>query len=122
MVDTGAPRRIGLRQPVRGEIRSERGRRGDGAVRILVVLEETGDRAREREPRAVECVHETWLLTLGAAVPDVGTPGLKIEEVAARRDLEPGAHAGRPRLEVVRLGAREARIPRGKQLDPVGQP
>ncbi len=83
------------------------------------MLEETADRAREREPRPVERVHETWLLPLCRPVPDVRTPGLKVEEVAARRHLEPSADARGPGLEIVGLGAREAGVTGGEQLDAI---
>src|SRR5690242_20551443 len=70
---------------VDAEIRAQRVRNGDRSVGVLVMLQQTGDRARKRQPRSVQRVYESRLLTLGRAIANVGATRLKVGERAARR-------------------------------------
>src|SRR5512132_2788454 len=92
---TGASRRIGraLPEAVCAEVRAERRGNRDRSVRLLMMLEDRGDDAREGEAGAVERVHQARLPSLRGPVLDPRTSRLKVGEVAARRDLEPRAHA-----------------------------
>src|SRR5580765_6630682 len=81
----------GSAECVDAEIRAKRGRNGDRSVGVLMMLQQTGDRARKGQPRSVERVHESRLLAFGGTIPDVRSPRLEIGERAARRDLEPRA-------------------------------
>src|SRR5205823_5947290 len=88
----------------------------DAPIRLLIVLEEAGDRAREREARSVQGVNEPRLITLGGSEANVGAARLEIGEVAARGHLEPGADARRPRLEIVGHRRREAGVAGSEEL------
>src|SRR6185437_5666581 len=118
---TGARPRIRLCEVVAAEVRAERGRNRDGAIRALVVLQDGDDGTRKGERRSVESVNEARLLAGRRTVANVRASRLKIREQAARRHLEPLAHPRRPELEVVRLGRREARVSRREQHHPVRQ-
>src|SRR5207248_1369169 len=118
-MSSGLPRRMRSTDPVGPQIRAERLGDDDRAVRALIVLEKTSDGARERESRSVQCVNEAWFITFGRAKANVRAARLEIATVAARRHLEPRADAGRPRLEVVGHGRREAGIARREQFPPV---
>ena len=116
-ISSGAPRRIGSADPVGPYIRPQHFGNGHRAVRLLVVLEDAGDRAREREAGAVERVHEARLLALRGPVADVGAPRLEVGEGAARADTSshaptPGAHASRSYV----FALREAGVARREQL------
>src|SRR6266545_2127574 len=77
-------------------MRVQRLRDGDGAVRLLAVLEQRDDRAPDRDRRAVERV-DVARGALGGAVADVEPPGLEVGRVGGRRELavaaRPGSHA-----------------------------
>src|SRR5467141_4232019 len=105
---TTGPARLG--NAVSADIRHQRRRDGHGAVGLLVGFEQRRDRARQRNTRRVQRVHEFGLLAWARAGANVGPPGLIVGVGAGARDLEPLANAGRPRLEVVGLGGREAEV------------
>ena len=94
----------------------------DGAVGLLVVLEDRGDDPRQREPGAVERVDELRLGARLGAVADRHPARLVVAEVRARADLEPALDARRPDLEVVLLALDEAHARRCHQEHPVRQP
>ena len=71
-------------------VRPQRRGHHDRPVLLLVVLEDGQQRAADREPRAVQRVHELGLAAALAAEPDVGAPRLERLEVAAGRDLAIG--------------------------------
>jgi hypothetical protein len=55
MSTSGVPRRITrLTDPIATVIRPKRGGNGDRAVGVLMMLEQAGNRARERESGAIE--------------------------------------------------------------------
>jgi hypothetical protein len=64
------------------QVRDERRGDGNGAVRLLVVLQERNDGAREGDAGRIQGMHEIWLGVRARAVPDIRTPGLKIRECA----------------------------------------
>src|SRR6266705_4571055 len=105
---TTGPARLG--NAVSADIRHQRRRDGHGAVGLLVGFKQRRDRARQRNTRRVQRVHELGLFAGPRAGANVGPPGLIIGVGAGARDLEPLADAGRPRLEVVGLGGREAEV------------
>src|SRR5690349_11847593 len=97
----------GLAEAVGAEIRPQHLGNEDGAVGLLVVLENAGDRAREREAGTVQRVHEARLFALRRPEANVRAARLEVGEGAAGADLEPRADSGGPRLEVVGLRTRE---------------
>src|SRR5215208_2124323 len=97
-MSSGAPRRMRSADPVGPEVRSEGLGNGYRTVRVLKVLEKARDGARKREPRAVECVNKARLSAF-RAIPNGRSPRLEVGKGAARRDLQPRAHARRPRFE-----------------------
>src|SRR6267143_1374708 len=116
-----ARRSAPLGNAVSADIRHQRRRDGHGAVGLLVGFEQRRDRARQRNTRRIQRVHEFGLLAWPRAAANVGPPGLIVGVGAGARDLEPLADAGRPRLEVVGLGGREAEIVRRQHRDAVRQ-
>src|SRR5699024_10257830 len=85
-------------------------RRGDAdAVRCLVVFEQCGHDARQGERTAVERVGEAYL-PLGVAVAELQPVGLEGLEIRYGRYLQPPFLGGRPYLEIVREGRREADV------------
>src|SRR5687767_7410375 len=104
---TGAARRT-LTQRIGPEIRAQRLRHFDGPIRSLMRLEDAGDRAGEGERGSVERVDETRLAAAGRPVANAPAAGLEVDKGAARGDLEPLTDAWGPRLDVVRLRARES--------------
>src|SRR5881396_1385706 len=116
---TTGPARLG--NAVSADIRHQRRRDGHGAVGLLVGFEQRRDRARQRNTRRVQRVHEFGLLAWPRAGANVGAPGLIVGVRAGARDLEPLADAGRPRLEVVGLGGREAEVVGRQHRDAVGE-
>src|SRR6266550_891632 len=116
-----ARRSAPLGNAVSADIRHQRRRDGDGAVGLLVGFEQRRDRARQRNTRRVQRVHEFGLLAGPRAGANVRAPGLIVGVGAGARDLEPLADAGRPCLEVVGLGGREAEVVRGQHRDAIGQ-
>src|SRR5688572_16419880 len=94
---TGALASLGSlasRDAVPADVLLQHGRHLDAAVGLLVVLQQTRDGTRKRQPRPVERMHEARLLALGRAKADVRAARLKVREVAARRDFEPRTDAG----------------------------
>src|SRR6266545_3890498 len=75
----------------------------------------------QRNTRRVQGVHEFGLLAWPRAGANVRAPGLIVGVRAGARDLEPLADAGRPRLEVVGLGGREAEVVGRQHRDAVGE-
>src|SRR5258705_2822464 len=116
-----ARRSAPLGNAVSADIRHQRRRDGHGAVGLLVSFEQRRDRARQRNTRRVQRVHEFGLLAWPRAGANVGAPGLIVGVRAGAGDLEPLADAGRPRLEVVGLGGREAEVVGRQHRDAVGQ-
>src|SRR5512140_2279803 len=106
------PRLRTRHEPVGTEVRRQRLRDADGAVRPLVVLEQGDDRAREGHPRGVEGMHELRLGARFAPEPDVRPPRLEVGEGAGTRRLEPGPDPRRPDLEIHGAGAAEAGVTR----------
>src|SRR5207237_4707779 len=82
----------------------------DRAVLSLVRLQQRDHEARQRQPAAVQRVHELRSRVAVGAEADVGPSRLEVTEVGARRDLEPLAAARRPQLDVVLLGGNEAEV------------
>src|SRR5882672_11822232 len=116
-----ARRSAPLGNAVSADIRHQRRRDGHGAVGLLVGFEQRRDRARQRNTRRIQRVHEFGLLAWPRAAANAGPPGLIVGVGAGARDLEPLADARRPRLEVVGLGGREAEIVRRQHRDAIGQ-
>src|SRR5262249_15679908 len=75
----------------------------EGAVRLLVLLEDRDEGATDRERRAVQRVDEARLRLGLGAVADLRAACLKVTVVRAARDLTVEALTGQPHLEVVRL-------------------
>src|SRR5205809_107408 len=119
LTSTTGPARLG--NAVSADIRHQRRRDGHGAVGLLVSFEQRRDRARQRNTRRVQRVHEFGLLAWPRAGANVGAPGLIVGVRAGARDLEPLADAGRPRLKVVGLGGREAEVVGRQHRDAVGE-
>src|SRR5882762_2804667 len=116
-----ARRSAPLGNAVSADIRHQRRRDGNGAVGLLAGFEQRRDRARQRNTRRVQRVHEFGLLAGARAGANVRAPGLIIGVRAGTRDLEPLADAGRPCLEIVGLGGREPEIVRGQHRNAIGQ-
>src|SRR3954468_23437874 len=91
----------------------------DGAVWLLVHLEDRRDDPGQREARPVERVDELRLRALLGPVADRHAPRLVVAEVGARADLEPALDARRPDLEVVLLALHEAHLARAHEEHPV---
>src|SRR6266404_798470 len=115
---TTGPARLG--NAVSPDIRHQRRRDGHGAVGLLVGFKQRRDRARQRDPRGVQRVHEFGLLAWAGAGANVGPPGLIVGEGTGARDLEPLSNTRGPRLEVVGLSGREAEVIRRQQGDTIG--
>src|SRR5207244_13539629 len=107
-------------QELSAEVLAERSGDADTAILLLMVLEDRGDDAGEREPRAVESVNEARLSAFGRLVPDVGAASLEVGEVAARGDLEPFPDAGRVTLQIVGVGAGKSGVARSQSNDAIG--
>src|SRR6185295_15941215 len=88
----------------------------DGAVGLLVVLEDGDERPADGEARAVERVEEARLAAVRGAVAEVGAPGLEVGAVRAGGDLAVGVLAGEPDFEIVGLGCGEAHVA-GREAD-----
>src|SRR6266511_1812502 len=114
-----ARRSAPLANAVSAEIRRQCRRDGHGAVGLLVGLEQRRNGARQRHTGRVQRVDEFGLLARPRAGANVGAAGLIVGVGAGARDLEPLAHAGRPRLEVVGFGGRKAEIVRRQHGDAV---
>src|SRR5256886_16870860 len=102
-------------------VQSERRRKGDGAVRLSVGLEQRGDGPGQRHTGSVQRVDQLRFAPGAWPATDVGAARLEIAERARARALQPGAHARGPYLEVVRLRAREAQVSRREQHDAIGK-
>src|SRR5262245_14920291 len=90
------------------QVRPQRRRDHHRAVRLLVVLEQRRERARQRHAR---CIQRVRVLDARAHLAPVAHPHascLEVLEVRARAALEPCLLAGRPYFEVVALGRGEA--------------
>src|SRR3989454_9018700 len=114
---TTGPARLG--NAVSADIRHQRRRDGHGAVGLLVGFEQRRDRARQRNTRRVQRVHEFGLLTGPRAGANVGPPGLIVGVGAGAPDLEPLANAGAPRRQGVGFGGCEAEVIRRQHGDAV---
>src|ERR1700752_4136459 len=102
-----ARRKASLGKSVSADIRHQRRRDRDGAVWLLVGLEQGRNRARQRDAGGIQRVDKLGFLARPGAGPDVRTPRLIVGEGARARDLEPLPYPGRPRLQVVGLGGGE---------------
>src|SRR5690606_2638287 len=76
----------------------------DATVGLLVVFQDCRKGTADRQTRAVERVEKLRLRPFFRTKPNLRSPGLKILEVAARRDLDIPAVAWHPNLQVIRLG------------------
>ena len=96
-------------EPVGAEVGAEHFREKDGSVFLEMLFQKGDHETRQGHARAVERVDELRLAVrvLEAAVQ---AAGLVVGEAAARADLQPLLLAGRPELEVVALGGREAHV------------
>ncbi len=94
----------------------------DGAVGLLVVLEDRDERAADGESRAVQRVHELRLTRFGIAPARLHAPRLKRFAVAARRDLAVLALPRQPDLEVVGLRGAEAHVAAAQRHDAIREP
>src|SRR5687767_1628387 len=121
MTTTGARRRMTLAENVGAQVRAQRLGDAHAAVGLLVMLEETDDRAREGDAGTVQRVHEARLFPRARAIADVGPPRLEVEEVRAGRHLEPLPDSRSPQLEVVGLRARETGIAAREQEHAIGK-
>ena len=88
----------------------------DGAVRLLVVLEDGDERPPDREAGAVQRVQEPRLRPGLRAVAQARAAGLEVLAVRARRDLAVRLLPRQPDLDVVGLGGGEAHVA-GRQHD-----
>ncbi len=93
----------------------------DGAVGLLVVLEDGEIGAADGEAAAVEGVDELGFLGAFGLVADVGAAGLEALEVGAGGDLAVGLLAGEPDFEVVGLGGAEAHVAGAEEHAAVGK-
>src|SRR3990170_3165368 len=91
----------------------------DGAIGLLVVLENGDQRPRERQPRAVERVHHFGVGARAAA--EAGAASLEVAAVRNRRDFQPLAATRSPGLHVIGLAGGEAQITGAESLYSVGK-
>src|SRR3989440_5414711 len=113
--------RNSLGKTIRADIRHERGRQRHGAVWLLVRFQESRDRARQRDARRVQRVHELRFLAGTRPTADVGAACLVVRERAGARDFEPLPDPRGPRLEIVRFGGGEAEVVGRQDRDAVGK-
>src|SRR5262249_42144118 len=66
------------------KVRTKRFRNHDGSVFLLIVFHDRDPRAADSETGSVQCVYKPDFSAATRTVSDVGSPGLKILEVAAR--------------------------------------
>ena len=97
-------------------------RDGNGAVLVLVVLQDRDHGPGEREAGPVEGVDELALEVGLRPVLYPGPPGLEVGEIGDGRRLQPGVLPGCVELQVVAFGAREAHVAGAEQQDPVREP
>src|SRR6267378_5250149 len=79
------------------------------AVGALIVLHDSNQRTPDGEPRSVERVHKLGLPFL-ISEARLHAPRLERLEVRARRNLAVVVVAGKPHLDIVGLGRREAGV------------
>src|SRR3990170_8143013 len=94
---------------------------GDGAVGLLVVLEDGGPGPTDGDAGAIQGVDEFCLRPRVSAVANGGPPCLKILEVTAGRDLPVELLAWKPHLEIVGLCGGKAQVARAKDHRSVGK-
>src|SRR5690606_26999562 len=90
--------------PLEPDVRPQRLGNDNGAVGLLVVLENRNERSADGQARAVERVGELVLPAAGRPVANLRPPRLERLRIAARRDLAILALARQPYLDVERLG------------------
>ena len=91
------------------------------AVGLLVVLEDGDHRPRQGDAGTVERVRIVSFAASIAAKANIGPPRLVVIGIRNRRHFEPLARAGRPRVQVIRLGHREAKVTRAQRQHLVWQ-
>src|SRR5579885_664179 len=103
-------------------VRLERVGHRNRAVTLLIVLEYRNQRAPDREPGAVERVHEPRPLPFRGPEPRLHAARLEVAAVGAAGDLAIGALTGQPNLDVIGLTRGEAHVARAQQHHAVGEP
>lgn len=96
-------------------VRSEDLGDDDGTVSLLVIFQDGGYSAADRQARAVQGVHEANF-ALFVTEADIGAASLEIQEVAAGGNLPISVEAGQPNFDVVGFGGAEADVA-GRQAD-----
>src|SRR5438445_8660100 len=99
-------------------VRTQRLWHPDGAVLLLVILEDRHHRARQGESGAIQRVHEVNLAIL-PPIPDVGAAGLEVVVGGAGRHFEEAILPRRPGLEIVGLRLAEAHVAGAEQDDAI---
>ena len=94
---------------------------GDAAVSLLVVFHNGDDYTRQRQPGAVQGMHELWLAVGGGAVAYVGAPCLEIPAVGAGAYLQPLLAARRPDFNVIGTAGSKAQVGGTQMFQAVGQ-
>src|SRR5690242_4357364 len=99
----------GAANHVDAEVRAQRFGHHHAAVGLLVVFKDRQPGAPNREPAAVDGVHEVGFTAAGFSL-DRRAPRLVRLEIGARRNLLVSALAGEPDLDVIGLGRTRAHI------------
>src|SRR5690606_35799407 len=93
-----------------------------GAVRLLIILDQRDDSARQGKAGPVERMQVLRLLARCGTITDCRPPCLVVAEVGAARDLQPSLHPTRPDLEVIGAGGGEAQVAGGQQDHAIWEP
>src|SRR5437867_377966 len=83
------------------KIRTKRFRNHDGSVFLLIVFHDRDPRAADSETGSVQCVYKPDFSAAAWTASDLGSPGLKILDVAARCDFTIAVLAGQPNFDIV---------------------
>src|ERR1051326_4571178 len=106
-------------ETVRTDVGYQRLGKPDRTVGGLIVLQQRGDRPRERDPGRIEGMDELRPGTRRGTEPDPGPAGLEVGERAGARAFQPGPDARGPHLEIVGTRRAETRIAGGELDHPV---
>src|SRR5579871_3269522 len=101
--------------PLRSDIRAQDLRNHDGAVSLLIIFHDCDPRAADRQPAAVERVHELRFILAFRTEADVGTPCLIRLKIRTGRNLAIKLLPRQPDFDVVRLRRRGAHVARAER-------